>query len=615
FMLALQLVPVQNVTNQEFCDFVQLAPGVQALAYVPSAAERTGDFSAFTGLLIDPTTGLPVSGGILSPASTFWAWRAPGNAFSPPAGLAPGATCTINVSFSAPTTGAFSAQVTIADNAWGAFQVISLSGTGVTSILGSAVSLAPASLSFPAQTVGTTSSPLIVTLTNTGVSPLTISSIATSSDYTQTNTCPISPTTLAPQANCSVSVTFTPTVAGSDPGALTITDNASNSPQSVPLAATFTTPQQPVSPGTSTTFTNAAIMSETVTLPSDAVMNSTVSKAVSFIPVSPAAFSQTRLPGTTQNPDWSGGITPIPTETTCTVIANTGGNCIVIRDLCYNANGNPITCNITAPTTPIQLTAHYETPSSPSCPGYIIADDNQPNWAIITNAYYPGDTTIGGGTKTLNTDTAVVDLGAVNCVTSITGPAVSLAPASLVFPAQSVGTTSSPLVVTLTNTGVLPLTISNIATSGDYTQTNTCPISPTTLAPQANCSISVTFKPTVAGTDPGTLTITDNAGNSPQSVPLAATFTTSQQSVSPGTSTTFTNATIMSETVTLPPNAAMNGTASKAVSFIPLSPAAFSSTRLPGTKQDPNWSGGITPIPAATTCTVIANTGGNCIVI
>jgi sugar lactone lactonase YvrE len=532
-----------------------------------------------------------------------------------PATLNPGSTCAIRVMFTATAVGTQTGTLTITDNAAGSPHTVGLSGTGVTSILGSAVSLAPASLNFPAQNVGTTSSPLLVTLTNTGVSPLTISSIVTSVNYTQTNTCPSPSATLAPQANCSISVTFAPTVAGSDPGTLTITDNAGDSPQSVPLAATFTTPQQPVSPGTSTTFTNAAIMSETVTLPSDAIMNATASKAVSFIPVSPAVFSSTRLPGTIQDPNWSGGITPIPAGTTCTVIANTGGNCIVIRDLCFDSGGNRITCNITAPTTPIQLTAHYETPSSPSCPGYIIADDNQPNWAIITNAYYPGDTTIGGGTKTLNTDTAVVDLGAGNCVTSITGPAVSLAPASLVFPAQSVGTTSSPLVVTLTNTGVLPLTISSIATSGDYAQTNTCPIPSATLPPQANCSISVTFKPTVAGTDPGMLTITDNASGSPQSVPLAATFTTSQQSVSPGNSTTFTNGTIMSEKVQLPPDAVMNGTASKAVSFIPVSPAVFSSTRLPGTPQSPNWSGGITPIPAGTTCTVIANTGGNCIVI
>ncbi len=539
-----------------------------------------------------------------------------------PATLNPGSTCTISVIFTPTGVGTRTGTVTITDNSngvAGSTQTVDLSGTGVALIAGMAVSLAPPSLVFPAQSVGNSSSPLVVTLTNSGVSPLTISNIATSGDYAQTNTCPIPTATLPAGSKCTISVTFTPTVSGSDPGTLTITDNASDSPQSVPLAATFTTPPQPVSPGTSTTFTNGTIVSETVTLPSDVDMGATASKEVSFIPVSPAAFSQTRLPGTPQSPDWSGGSTPIPTETTCTVIANTGGNCIVIRDLCFDSNGNPIACDITAQATPIQLTAHYETPSSPSCPGYIIADDGQTNWAVITNLYYPGDTTIGGGTKKLNTDTAVVDLGAGYCATSKTGPAVSLAPLSLVFPAQEVGTASSPLVVKLTNTGASPLTISNIVTSGDYAQTNTCPIPSATLAVGSNCSISVTFTPTVSGFDPGMLTITDNASNSPQSIPLATS--TPQQPVSPGTSTTFngtiafTNGTVMTETVTLPPDAVMNGTASKAVSFIEMPPAVFSSTRLPPTAQNPNWSGGITPIPTETTCTVIANTGGNCIVI
>jgi sugar lactone lactonase YvrE len=535
-----------------------------------------------------------------------------------PATLNPGSTCAISVSFTPTTTGSLSGTVTITDNAAGSPQTVDLSGTGVlASTTGPAVSLTPASLSFPA-----TSSSQSVTLTNSGGYPLTIYSIVTSPtpDYQQTNLCPIAPNTLAPLATCSITVTFTPTVASTDLGMLTITDNAGTGTQSVPLAATYTTPQQQVSAGYTYTFANGTIVTETVALPSDVNMGSTASKAVSFIPMSPAAFSASRLPGTVQYPNWSGGITPIPAATTCTVIANTGGNCIVIRDLCYNSGGGSIPCDITeGPSqTPIQLTAQYETPSSPVCPGYIIADDNQTDWAIITNEYFPSDTGIGGGTKTLNTDTTVVDLGAANCVTSITGPGVSLAPPSLVFPAVAVGNSSLPQGVTLTNTGVLPLTISNIATSGDYNvnvPATTCPMSPNTLAPLATCSISVTFKPTVASTDPGMLTITDNASNSPQSVPLAATYTTPPVQVSPGTSTKFTNGTIMTETVLLPPDAVMNGTYSKAVSFIPLSPAAFSSTRLPPTTQTPDWSGGITPIPAATTCTVIGGTGGNCMVV
>ena len=377
-----------------------------------------------------------------------------------PATLNPGSTCTISVSFTPTATGSRTGTVTITDNSngvAGSTQTVGLSGTGVyASNTGPAVSLAPPSLSFPA-----TSSSLVVTLTNSGVSALTISNIATSVNYTQTNTCPMSPATLASLANCSITVTFTPTVAGTDPGTLTITDNASDSPQSVSLAATFTTPQQPVSPGTSTTFNNATIMSETVLLPPDANMTgtgtvATAFKAVSFIPVTPAVFSSTRLPGTKQDPNWSGGSTPIPAGTTCTVIAGTGGNCIVIRDLCFDSNHKSITCDITAPTTPIQLTSHYETPSPASCPGYIIADDGQPNWAVITNEYYPSNTTIGGGTKTLNTDTAVVDLGAGNCASAFSGTTAPTTSA-VTIPSMPNGAngwfTTSPVTVILASTG------------------------------------------------------------------------------------------------------------------------------------------------------------------
>jgi uncharacterized phage protein gp47/JayE len=51
--------------NQQFCDQVQLAPGVYANAYVPTAAELNGNFKDFTGLLVDPQSGKPIAGGRL----------------------------------------------------------------------------------------------------------------------------------------------------------------------------------------------------------------------------------------------------------------------------------------------------------------------------------------------------------------------------------------------------------------------------------------------------------------------------------------------------------------------------------------------------------------------
>jgi hypothetical protein len=94
------------------------------------------------------------------------------------------------------------------------------------------VSLSPVSLVFSSQTVNTASTAQTVTLTNTGSANLTINSTAITGDFGQTNNCG---TSLAGGKSCTFSVIFTPTATGTRTGALTISDNASGSPQSVSL--------------------------------------------------------------------------------------------------------------------------------------------------------------------------------------------------------------------------------------------------------------------------------------------------------------------------------------------------------------------------------------------
>jgi hypothetical protein len=97
----------------------------------------------------------------------------------------------------------------------------------------------PASLSFGDQTPGANSSPQAATLTNSGRLPLTITSIgitvANRGDFGQTNNCPAS---LSPQSSCSIKVTFTPTAGGNRSAAVSVTDNAPGSPQTVALSGT-----------------------------------------------------------------------------------------------------------------------------------------------------------------------------------------------------------------------------------------------------------------------------------------------------------------------------------------------------------------------------------------
>ena len=98
--------------------------------------------------------------------------------------------------------------------------------------------------------------------------------------------------------------------------------------------------------------------------------------------------------------------------------------------------------------------------------------------------------------------------------------ALATSPSRLTFASQKVGTTSNPQTVTVTNNQTTTVTISSITVSGDFTQTNTCG---TSLAAGASCAMSVTFSPTKTGTRRGTITITDTAYGSPQTVSLTGT--------------------------------------------------------------------------------------------
>jgi hypothetical protein len=112
-------------------------------------------------------------------------------------------------------------------------------GTLGLAIQTAAVTLSASSLTFGNQKVGTTSPPQTVTLTNTGSGILQITSIAVtgtnSGDFAENNNCGKS---LTGGASCTLSVTFKPTATGSRSAAVTITDNASGSPQQVTLSGT-----------------------------------------------------------------------------------------------------------------------------------------------------------------------------------------------------------------------------------------------------------------------------------------------------------------------------------------------------------------------------------------
>jgi hypothetical protein len=91
---------------------------------------------------------------------------------------------------------------------------------------------------------------------------------------------------------------------------------------------------------------------------------------------------------------------------------------------------------------------------------------------------------------------------------------------NVMFGTQAVGTTSAPKPITLANTGSAALHLSSFTTAGDFAATNNCG---TVLAFGKTCTISITFTPTATGQRTGTLSIVDNASNSPQKITLSGT--------------------------------------------------------------------------------------------
>ncbi len=152
-------------------------------------------------------------------------------------------------------------------------------------------------------------------------------------------------------------------------------------------------------------------------------------------------------------------------------------------------------------------------------------------------------------------------------------PFVALSATTLSFTGQAKGTTSAVQTIKLTNTGLVPLTISSIAIAGtnaaDYTQVNSCGAA---LEAGANCTINVTFTPSAEGSSTATLTVTDGAPGSPHTVSLSGTGTGPDFSLAvtgSGGSATVTAGQKATYNLSVTPQAGLSGTVSFTCSGAP----------------------------------------------
>ena len=119
---------------------------------------------------------------------------------------------------------------------------------GSQGVSGPSVEISPAALSLGTLQIGSPSAPQVIMVKSNGAEALDVNSIAISGggagQFTETDTCQ-APAVLQPNKFCSISITFTPSAAGTQTATLNITDNAPGSPQSVQLSGTGVAPPQP----------------------------------------------------------------------------------------------------------------------------------------------------------------------------------------------------------------------------------------------------------------------------------------------------------------------------------------------------------------------------------
>jgi len=409
--------------------------------------------------------------------------------------------------------------------------------------------LNPGSLAFGSQAAGTTSASQVVTLTNSGSGTLSIGSIAASGDFTETNNCSSS---LAANSSCTVNVTFSPRIAGADTGALTFTDNAPTSPQVVTLTGTGVTPLS-FKPATlalgsvavghtsskTVTVTNnqsSAISLSHTTSADYSVTGGTCGSslaaaakctiAVTFAPTSSGAINGA-LAITT-----NGALSPQIVALTGT---GTGGPTAPLTfspaTLSFSATG----IGVTSPAKTITVT------NSSASSVTINAIGASADYAAVGSGASPCGGALAASAKctlsvTFTPSNTGATKGAVAIATSgagspqivdVTGTGalpVALAPTSLAFGDQKVGTTSVGKTVTLTNNSGATITVSSIVASGDFTAAPSgkkpCGAS---VAAGAKCTFSVTFSPNVTGAISGAATVTESAPLSPAVIKLTGT--------------------------------------------------------------------------------------------
>jgi hypothetical protein len=218
--------------NSTVQDILEVTPGTGTSA-APQAAltPTTSDFGSLTVGTSSPAAVFTLANAGNAALSISSITLAGANASSFSVGsntcgtmLAAGASCTVSVTFSPTSAGSAMAMLNIVDAV--GTQASTLTGSG-TAAAAPQAALSPSTADFGTVTVGATSAPMTFTLSNAGNAALGISSVSLGGTNAAafsiaTNACGSS---LAAGASCAITVSFAPSLVGSEGAQLSVVDS------------------------------------------------------------------------------------------------------------------------------------------------------------------------------------------------------------------------------------------------------------------------------------------------------------------------------------------------------------------------------------------------------
>ncbi len=458
------------------------------------------------------------------------------------ASVAYGTSCAIQVTFTPTAVGSRTGLLTIYTNVSGGELTVSLSGTG-TSTRG--ISLNPSLINFGGWEVGSTSTELQVTATNSSPAAVPYTSAISGTFNVVSNACGSS---VAANSSCNLMITFEPGATGAAKGSLSFTD--AQGQQSVTLNGTgLAPPTDTVSPPSLTfggTYIGQLSASQPVTLTNSggvALTNVVVSVSGPFVLANGCNASLGANSSCVISVQYN------PTA------ATSQGGALTIIDLLRTQSVTLGGTGLLAPSVSVS-------PTSLSFPGQTVGQASSPQLLKVTNtggaalinlgfqfsglsaaSFSTGTTTCastlaigdsctvqviftpaaaGGATASLAVSSSTVGFTAVPVPLTGTGQSttgLNVSPPQLVFPIISPGQTSQPLPVTITNnSGSAANSLTFVATSPfGIGNTSACG---TTLGAGLSCTAEVVFSPQVAGSYTGTLTVSSPSLTAVAIVPL-----------------------------------------------------------------------------------------------